>query len=351
MIDLRSDTVTRPDAGMRRAIYEAEVGDDVFGEDPTVIDLEDQVAELLGKEKALFVPSGTMGNQLAVMIHTDPGSEVLLERSCHIFNYESGASPVLSGVQLTPLDGKGGILSPDQVVNAVRPGHYWESPARLLCLENTMNKVGGTVLPIAATRSLESTARSRGLAMHLDGARLWNASVASGVPESEYAACFDTVMVCLSKGLGAPVGSLLAGTTDLITKAHRKRKMLGGGMRQIGLLAAAGQYALAHNRERLQEDHENAATLANALANVGSVRIDPENVQTNIVMFDVAENQAVAFLGRLKEEGVQMVAFGPSTIRATTHLDVSRADIHVAIDAVATVMKDNRFVARQPAVS
>ncbi len=331
MIDLRSDTVTRPTEGMRRAMYEAEVGDDVFGEDPTVNRLQEEVAALLGKEAALFVPSGVMGNQLGLKVHTQPGDEVLVERTSHIFNYESGAPGLLSGVQLHVLDGVRGILSAAQVRQAVRAGYYWEAPSRLLCLENTLNKAGGVVYPLAATQEVAAAAREHGLRLHLDGARLWNAAAATGLPEAAYAAPFDTVSVCLSKGLGAPVGSVLAGSKSLIEAAHRYRKLFGGGMRQAGILAAAGRYALEHHRPRLAEDHEKARRLAEGLAALPAFVLDPATVETNIVVFDVAEGGAMPVLEALKAEGVAMVPFGPATIRATTHLDVSLNDIDRAL--------------------
>ena len=331
MIDLRSDTVTRPGEGMRRAMYEAEVGDDVFGEDPTVLRLQEAVAEVLGKDAALFVPTGVMGNQLGLKVHTQPGDEVLLERTCHIFNYESGAAGLLSGVQLNVLDGTRGILEAEAVQRAVRPGYYWEPRSRLLCLENTLNKAGGIVYPLARTRALAATAREAGLALHLDGARLWNATAATGTPERDYAAPFDTVSVCLSKGLGAPVGSVLAGSHAHIARAHRYRKLFGGGMRQVGVLAAAGLYALEHHRPRLAEDHAKARRLAEGIAALPAFRVDLGTVETNIVMFDVATGDAMPVLEALKQDGVAMVPFGPATIRATTHLDVSMDDVETAL--------------------
>ena len=330
-VDLRSDTVTRPGDGMRRAMYEAEVGDDVFGEDPTVRRLQEAVAELLGKEAALFVPSGVMGNQLGLKVHTQPGDEVLVERSCHIFNYESGAPGLLSGVQLSVLDGERGILDVETVEQAVRAGYYWEPRSRLLCLENTLNKAGGVVYPLGRTRALAEAARRHGLALHLDGARLWNAAAATGTPESDYAAPFDTVSVCLSKGLGAPIGSMFVGTAAHVEAAHRYRKMFGGGMRQVGILAAAGLYALEHHRPRLADDHATARRLAEGLAEIPAFRLDPATVETNIVMFDVVAGAAGPVLEALAAEGILMVPFGPATIRATTHLDVSMADVETAL--------------------
>lgn len=335
MIDLRSDTVTRPTDGMRKAMYEAEVGDDVFGDDPTVIRLQERIADLLGKEAALFVPSGTMGNQLGLKVSTQPGDEVILERSSHIFNYETGAPGVISGVQLHVVDGDDGILRGSHVEAAIRPGAYWDVRSRLVCLENTLNKSGGIVYPLEKMHDVADVARRHGLSMHLDGARLWNASAATGIAERDYAAPFDTVSVCLSKGLGAPVGSVLAGSEELVAAARHYRKMLGGGMRQVGILAAAGLYALDVERQRLGEDHENALRLAERIADLSAFRIDVERVQTNIVMFDVVDGSVSDVLGQLKSEGILMVPFGSSTIRATTHRDVDLDQI----DEVASVLQ------------
>ncbi len=319
---------------MRAAMASAEVGDDVYGEDPTVAELQERVAELLGKEAALFVPSGVMSNQLALKVHTQPGDEVLLERQSHIFNYESGAAGLLSGVQLNVIDGVNGILSPEAVEEGVRSGKYWEPRSRLLCLENTINKAGGVVYPLNALEAAARVARKHGLKLHLDGARLWNASVASGISEAAYARPFDTVTVCLSKGLGAPVGSLLVGDAASIHEAHRYRKMFGGGMRQVGILAAAGLYALDHNRAKLAEDHRRARIIAEAVAATRGLRVNLDQVETNIVMFDVVDGPAEPVLSLLAENGVLMSAFGPSTIRATTHLDVSIADAERAAEVI-----------------
>ncbi len=305
----------------------AEVGDDVYGEDPTVNRLQARVAERLGKQAALFTPSGVMANQLALAVHTRPGDEVIVERQSHIFNYESGAPAVLSGVQLHVVDGAGGLLAPAQVEAALRPGHYWDTPSRLLCLENTVNKAGGVVYPLQRIRAIAEVARAHGLRLHLDGARLWNASAASGTSVEDLAAPFDTVFVALSKGLGAPVGSLLAGPEDLMAEARRYRKRFGGGMRQAGVLAAAGLYALDHHLADLPADHEKARRLAEALAALDAFSVDPARVETNIVMFDVTDGPARPVVEALREEGVLLSAFGPRTIRATTHRDVSPADI------------------------
>lgn len=319
---------------MRRVMYEAEVGDDVFGEDPTVRRLEETAAAMLGKEAGLFVPTGVMANQLALKVHTRPGDEVLLERQSHILNYESGAAGLLSGVQTNVLDGERGILQPEQVARAVRPGNYWDPLTRLLCLENTVNKAGGVIYPLEQTRRIAEVVRQHGLRFHLDGARLWNAAVATGTPEADFAAPFDTVAVCFSKGLGAPVGSLLAGSKDVIKEAHRYRKLFGGGMRQVGILAAAALYALENHRADLATDHAHARRLAEGIAELPGFSVAPDRVETNIVMFDVQAGDAKPVLERLSERGVRMVQFGPATIRATTHRDVASAEIEEALSVM-----------------
>lgn len=339
MIDLRSDTVTRPTAAMRAAMAEAEVGDDVFGEDPTVHRLQERVAELVGKEAALFVPSGVMGNQLAIKVLTRPGDEVIVERNGHIFNYETGAPSVLSGVQLHVIDGERGVLRGEHVRHALRPGAYWDAPSRLVCLENTLNKAGGRVYPLSEMREVAEVAREYGLRMHLDGARLWNATSATGISEAEFAAPFDTVSVCLSKGLGAPIGSVLAGPADLISRARHFRKMFGGGMRQVGILAAAGLYAIEHERPRLHEDHEKGRKLAEAIAQLDDFSIDLESVETNIVIFDVRSGSAEGVLEELASRNVLMVPFGPKTIRATTHRDISMEDIERTIETIRRISR------------
>ncbi len=328
MIDLRSDTVTRPGADMRRAMYEAEVGDDVFGEDVTVLRLQEYVAELLGKEAALFVPSGVMANQIGLLVHTVPGTEVVMERGCHIFNYEGGSAAWLAGVQPHPVDGSDGILNADDVEAALRAGHYGQPATSLICLENTHNLAGGVPQTVAQLEQVTRVAGKHGLPVHLDGARLWNAAVALDTGVRAFADLFDTVSVCLSKGLGAPVGSLLAGSARHIEKAHHFRKRLGGGMRQVGILAAAGLFALEHHRDRLADDHTHAKQLARGLAELPLINVDPENVRTNIVYFDLeGERTTAEVLRSLEEEGIWMVPTGPRTIRAVTHLDVSRSDI------------------------
>lgn len=333
-IDLRSDTVTQPSPKMRQAIAEANVGDDVFEEDPTADQLQQKVAQLLNKETALFVPSGVMSNQIALKVHTQSGDEVLLDEISHIYNYESGAPAVLSGVQLHPVRTNNGLLDPDRVAAGLRTGQDWEPRSRLLCVENTVNKAGGRIYPLDRIHALADLAASNGLALHLDGARLWNASAATGIAEATYAEPFDTVSVCLSKGLGAPVGSVLAGPAEVISRARRYRKMFGGGMRQIGILAAAGLYALKHHRPHLARDHEKARRLAEAVASCPPFTIDLDRVQTNIVLFETADTPAAEVLERLADHDVQMVPFGPYTIRATTHRDVSMQEIEQVVDVL-----------------
>ncbi len=265
-IDLRSDTVTRPSDEMRRVMAGAEVGDDVYGEDPTVNRLQERVARLLGKEEALFVPSGTMGNQISIKVHTQAGDELIAERDAHIFQYETGGAAFLSSVQVHTVQGERGILTAGHVREAIRPEIYYMPRTRLICLENTHNRAGGSIYPLRVIEEIEALAREQKLKMHLDGARLWNACVATGISPATYAGFFDSVSVCLSKGLGAPVGSVIAGSKDFIDSARHYRKIFGGGMRQAGILAAAGLYALDHNIARLIEDHEKAKILAGALA-------------------------------------------------------------------------------------
>ena len=321
-VDLRSDTVTRPTDGMRRAICDADVGDAIFGEDPSVNRLEARIAELLGKEASLFVPSGVMANQLALLSQTRPGDEVILERRCHILNHEGGAPGFLSGVQTCPLDGDRGLLAPDQVEPAIRTGFYGEPVSRLLCMENTHNHAGGRILPQPVVDATCALARSRGLRAHLDGARLWNAAAASRTDIAVLAAPFDTVSVCLSKGLGAPVGSMLAGPEETIVRARRLRNSIGGGMRQSGVLAAAGLYALDHHRARLADDHRRARALAETLAGLPAFSIDPSGVDTNIVLFSVVDRPVDEVVHRLRDAGVWMIPFGPGRIRAVFHLDI-----------------------------
>ncbi|MGC1404410.1 MAG: low-specificity L-threonine aldolase [Thermodesulfobacteriota bacterium] len=340
-IDLRSDTVTKPTPAMRKAMAKAEVGDDVFGEDPTVNALQDKVAGILGKEKAIFVPSGTMANQLAIKAHTQPGDEVILEASSHPFNFEGGAGAVLSGVQFNCLLGVRGLVKASQVEEAIRPLDHHFAVTRLVCLENTHNRGGGSVYPLKTLTEVSRLARSKNLSIHLDGARLWNASVASGIKPKEYARRADSVSVCLSKGLGAPVGSLVAGSAVFIDRVHRFRKMFGGGMRQAGILAAAGLYALDHHVERLEKDHKNAKRLASVLSEIKGVSVNPDQVETNIVIFDVDNTGMTAqqVSEGMKKEGVLVHAVNKKLIRLVTHLDVSSADIEKTLKAFKCVFR------------
>lgn len=340
IIDLRSDTVTKPSPGMRQAMAEAEVGDDVFNDDPTVKRLEEMVAKLLGKEAAMYVPSGTMSNQVALYTATERGDEVLCEAGCHIFNYEVAAPAVISGLLLRPIDGHKGILSAAHIEKYIRPAGMHLPKTRMIALENTHNRAGGTIYPIETIAEIEQVGRAYKLWMHLDGARLWNAHVASGVPLAKYASYFDSVSVCLSKGMGAPIGSVLSGTKEYIERARRTRKMFGGGMRQVGILAAAGIYAIENNLKGLAADHKNARRLAERLATMPGLTIDLETVQTNIVLVDIDPKVMTVdvFIQNLAEKGVLCVAFGPARVRFTTHLDVSAADCEVAVSAVEQMM-------------
>jgi len=339
-IDLRSDTVTKPTAAMRKAMSEAEVGDDVFGEDPTVNVLQEKVAKLLGKEKALFVPSGTMANQLSIRSHTQPGDEVIIEATSHAYNFEGGAGAALSGIQFYCLRGVRGILDVSQIEEAIRPEDHHFAATRLLCLENTHNRGGGSIYPIEKMAEIYRLARSKGLLIHLDGARLWNASIATGIKPHEYAQWADSVSVCLSKGLGAPIGSVVAGPKTFIDRVHRFRKMFGGGMRQVGIVAAAGIYALDHHLERLKEDHQNAKHLALRLKEFKGIFIDPEHVETNIIIFNIAGTGMTAheLTEAMKEKGVLIHPIGKTQIRLVTHLDVSSEDIEFALRAFKKVL-------------
>jgi len=341
-IDLRSDTVTKPSKAMRQAIAEAEVGDDVFEDDPTVQKLEEMVSELLGKEKSLFVPSGTMANEVAIKSWTEPGDEVVLEVDSHIYNYEVGAPSVLCGVQMHTLKGKRGVLSAEQILDHIRPQDIHIPPTTLICLENTHNRAGGTIYPIEEIKKIREATKPLGIKMHLDGARLWNATVATGIPLDQYARWFDSVSVCLSKALGAPIGSVITGDSDFIQTARRNRKMFGGGMRQVGIIAAAGIYAIENNFNRLIEDHRNAKALAQGLSKIPKISVDLESVQTNIVVIDIKESgmEVEEALEKLKERNVLAVPFGKTQIRCVTHLDVNRDDIYQALEVFKQIFEN-----------
>ncbi len=334
-IDLRSDTVTRPTAAMRKAMAEAEVGDDCFDEDPTANRLQKRVAELLGKEAALFVPSGTMGNQVCLAAQTRPGDEVLLDEQAHILNYEGGAPALLSGVQLRPLAGKRGILTADQIAAAVHGGRDHVSPTVMVAVENTHNRGSGTCYDPAELARIAAVARAKKLVMHMDGARLWNAAVALGRPEIDFATHADTVSVCFSKGLGAPVGSMVAGTADFIVRAHRYRKLFGGGMRQMGILAAAALYALDNHRVRLAEDHAKAQELTTLLLESGKVEIE-RPVQTNILIVEITRSKidAPELTRRCAADGVLFFPEGAAKFRLVTHLDIAAEAIKPAAEII-----------------
>jgi threonine aldolase len=322
---------------MRAAMQAAELGDDVFGEDPTVNRLEAKVADLLGKEAALFVPSGTMSNQIGVRVHTQPGDELICESTCHIYNNEAGGAAALSGVTCRTLEGDYGVLDLCQLADKIRPVEdAHQVRTRLVCLENTHNRGGGRVYPLDKIEAISAWARGHGLALHLDGARLWNAVVASGIGARQWARHFDTVSVCFSKGLGAPVGSALAGPRELISRARRIRKLFGGGMRQAGVLAAAALFALDHHIDRLADDHRHARILAQAIADTPGLRLDPPQVETNLVWFEVDPELGTAWevAAALKERGVLVHASGRHTLRACTHLDVSAAQTERAAETI-----------------
>jgi threonine aldolase len=338
VIDLRSDTVTKPTLAMRAAMAAAEVGDDVFGEDATVAALQTRIAEMLGKEAALYVPSGTMSNQLAVRVHSGAGDEYICEANCHIHNYEQGASAQFFGVATQPIEGEWGVLKLEQLVDRIRPvGNDHAAQTRLICLENTHNRGAGRVLPYDGVVEICRWAKENGLSRHLDGARLFNAVVASGISLRDWAQHFDTVSVCFSKGLGAPVGSALCGPAELIRKARRHRKALGGGMRQAGIIAAGALYALDHHIDRLAEDHEKARVFADAIRATPGFSLAPDIVETNIVIFEVAPylGTAAEFVAKLREKGVLMNAAARQRIRAVTHLDVSLEQVTRAAKLIA----------------
>jgi threonine aldolase len=337
ILDFRSDTVTVPTDAMRRAMAAAEVGDDVFGDDPTVKRLEERTAEILGKEAALFVVSGTMSNQVALKAHTQPGDEVLLDANSHMYYYEAGGPAALSGVMCRCLPGKRGIFTAADVEEVLRPPDVHFAPTRLVCVENTHNRGGGSIWPMTTVHEVAGAARKHGLKLHMDGARIWNASIAAGIAEKEYAAPFDSVSVCFSKGLGAPVGSALAGSAEFIQRARRVRKLYGGGMRQAGIIAAGALHALEHHRARLAEDHAHAQRLAEALSTLDGIELDKSLIQTNLLWFRIKGMPASVFCSRLKEAGVLMLPLGPDVVRAVTHLNVDAQAVDRAVEIIKSV--------------
>jgi threonine aldolase len=341
MIDLRSDTVTKPSAGMREAMARAAVGDDVYGEDPTVNQLQERMAALLGKAAALFVPSGTMANQLALRLHAQPGQEVIVESKAHMVRYEQGAGGALAGVQFHWIAGTRGLITAEQVETAIRPKDPHTIQTALIAIENTHNSGGGTIYPRKIIEEIRQVAERHRIPMHLDGARLFNAASASGTSAIDYARSFETVSCCLSKGLGAPAGSLLA-TNDpgAMDRLRRFRRMYGGAMRQAGILAAAGLYALDHNVKRLSTDHDNAKRFARAIHTIPQVRVNPDEVDTNIVFFEVTDGRLspADLVAALKREGVLLNAVGGTQFRAVTHLDVTAKDIDTAAEVLRHIL-------------
>lgn len=341
MIDLRSDTVTKPTDDMRKAMARAEVGDDVYGEDTTVNRLQDMAASMLGKRAALFVPSGTMANQLAIRSQTQPGQEVIVESKSHVVRYEQGAAGALAGVQLHWVTGERGIMTAEQVEAAIRPNDAHSITTALICIENTHNAGGGTIYPLSTIEKIRALAVRHGIPMHLDGARLFNAVAATTLPPTVYAQHFETISLCLSKGLGAPVGSLLiANDQRLMDRARRFRRMYGGAMRQAGILAAAGIYALERHVARLKTDHDHAKKLARLLQHIPAIQIAPQHVETNIVMFDIVDEQRspAELIAALKEHGVLINAVGGHTYRAVTHLQITDKQIDEAATAFGKVL-------------
>ncbi len=327
VIDLRSDTVTQPTDAMREAMMSAPLGDDIFSDDPTVNALQDRVAKMFGMDAALFVPSGTMANQIAIRSHTEPGDEIICHQLSHIYLYEAGAPAAISGCSLRLLNGDRGMFTPDDLRAAIRPVDQHFPVSRLCVIENTQNRGGGSVWSVDQIAKISEASRELGLKMHLDGARIMNACVASGTNVKDYAQHFDSTTICFSKGLGAPVGSAVAGNKTFINRARRFRKMFGGAMRQSGILAAAANHALDHHVDRLKEDHENAATLAKRLSKNPKIKVDP--CETNIVYFDLNESAGTApeLEAKLLQNNVRMLALGPQRLRAVTHLHITNADI------------------------
>ena len=339
MIDLRSDTITVPSPEMRKVMQEAFVGDDVFGDDPTINNLEGRVAEILGKEASVYMPSGTMTNQVAIRTHTEPGDEVLLEQSAHVYFNEAGATAALSGVICRLIPGDRGVYGAEDIEAAIRPVDNHYPRTKLVCVENTSNRGGGKVWPLEKLAEVKKTADENGLKTHLDGARIWNAAAAMNIPESEIAKHFDSLSVCFSKGLGAPVGSALAGSNDFIMEARRFRKQFGGGMRQAGIIAAGALYALENNRERLTVDHDNAKMLAKGLSEINGIDINPDEVETNIINFRVKGMNVNSLIDKLNSQGTHVLAKDSTTIRAVTNLMVSESQINIALGHVRNAME------------
>lgn len=337
-IDLRSDTVTKPSKSMREAIFNAEVGDDVFGEDPTVIKLQNYCADLSGKEASLFVTTGCLGNQLAIKSHSIQGDEVLCESESHIFHYETSAPSIISNVQLHTVPGTNGIMKLEDIKTAVRSSEYYFPKTRLICIENTHNRAGGTIQPIENLKEIYGFAKENNIKVHIDGARIFNASVETGISLKEYASCCDSISFCFSKGLGAPVGSILCGDGEFIKIAHKWRKILGGGMRQAGILASAAIYALQNNIQRLKEDNNNAKYFATEISKIPNFNVKIENVQTNIVVFSYNGKSKMEVIKLLEENGVRISSGSYDNLRAVFHMDVSFDDVKKSIDIIRNIL-------------
>jgi threonine aldolase len=340
VVDLRSDTVTKPTPEMRRAMAAAEVGDDVFGDDPTVNALQEAAADIVGKEAGLFVPTGSMGNQVSLAVLAAPGDEVVCDSGAHFLHFEGGSVAAHLGLVARPLPGERGVLSADQVASALRPGNEHNPRSAVVALENTHNSAGGRILPIDEARAVAKVCREHDVAVHLDGARLFNAQAATGVPARDWAACADTVTFCFSKGLGAPIGSMVCASRDLVARGRRVRKRLGGGMRQVGVIAAAARVALETGVERLVEDHANARRLAAGLADMHPDAVDPSSVETNMVYLDLRPfgRRAPEVSDELRAEGVLTLGFPGRSMRLVTHRDVAAADIDSALGALRRVL-------------
>ena len=337
-VDLFSDTGTRPSAAMREFMATAPVGDEQLGEDPTVNRLNEIVADLLGKEAAIYLPSGLMANQISFAVHCAPGDEIIMDKSAHPIHFEGGATAAISGAAINPLEGKRGIFTVNQFKEALRSRDYHHPRSRLVSLEQTSNLGGGTIWPREAIKEICMVAKEEGLRTHLDGARLLNAVAASGISAADYAAEFDSAWIDLSKGLGAPVGSVLAGSQDFIHRARYWKQRLGGAMRQAGIIAAGGIYALEHNIKKLKKDNENAAYLAEALAKLSWIELDPETVETNIIIFRTKEIRAEELADKLMAHGVRLTVMGKHLMRAVTHLDVARSDLEYVIEVFAKIL-------------
>ena len=344
-IDLRSDTVTKPSPAMLKAMMTTDVGDDVYGEDPTVNKLQQRVAKMFGKESALFVPSGTMGNEICIKAQTQPGDEIIVEQDSHIFVYETAAPSLLSGVQMLPIAGKSGNITVDQIKRAIRPKAYYLPPTKLICIENTHGRSSGSIIPIDEIKNIHALSREENINMHLDGARIWNASIASGVSLKEYAKYFDSVSVCFSKGLGAPVGSMIIGSNKFIEQSRIYRKIFGGGMRQVGILAAAALYALDKNILRLKEDHDKARFFATELNKLPILDINMSEVQTNMVITNIYRTgkSQKEILNLLKHKRLLLTPERDTSIRAVMHLDVSLEQVQNAVSIFQKLFRSQGF--------